>query len=144
MQRIKRISLFLYLFISFILFSCISLWRFNTGQVFYYDFGHYARIMWLISRFLSPIINHKVLGEIHFFGDHFIPGLYLLAPLFWATAKLQVLLIQQVLAKEFAGFLVYKIAGKEKLPFITSLIISFPAILNTRKPANTVANTCWM
>ncbi|MBI4973521.1 DUF2079 domain-containing protein [Candidatus Roizmanbacteria bacterium] len=129
MQRVKKIVLVLFFLTFFILFSCISLWRFNTGQVFYYDFGHYARIMWLISRFLPPIINHKVLGEIHFFGDHFIPGLYLIAPLFWATAKLQVLLIQQVLATVFAGFLVYKIVGKEKLPFITSLIISFIFLL---------------
>ncbi len=125
----KRIVVFVYLFICFILFTCITLWRFNTGQVFYYDFGHYARIMWLISRFLSPIINHKVLGEIHFFGDHFIPSLYLLAPLFWITSKLQILLIQQVLATVLAGFFIYKIAGKEKLPLITSLIISFIFLL---------------
>jgi len=129
MQRIKKIVLVLFFLIFFVLFSCISLWRFNTGQVFYYDFGHYARIIWLISRFLPPIINHKVLGEIHFFGDHFVPSLYLLAPMFWATAKLQILLIQQVLSTVLAGFLIYKIAGKEKLPFITSLIISFIFLL---------------
>lgn len=126
---IKRIVVLIYLSVFSLLFSCITLWRFNTGQVFYYDFGHYARIMWLISRFLTPIINHKVLGEIHFFGDHFIPGLYLIAPLFWVTAKLQVLLIQQVLATVFAGFLIYKIAEKEKLHFITALIISFIFLL---------------
>jgi uncharacterized membrane protein len=111
------------------LFSCISLWRFNTGQVFYYDFGHFARILWLISRLLPPLINHKVLGEIHFFGDHFIPSLYLLAPLFWLTSKTQILLVQQALATVIAGFLVYKIAEDEKLPFITSLIISFMFLL---------------
>lgn len=129
MQRIKKLSVFLFFTLFFLLFSCITLWRFNTGQVFYYDFGHYARIMWLISRFLSPIIIHKVLGEIHFFGDHFIPGLYLIAPLFWVTSKLQILLIQQVLATVLAGFLIYKIAGEEKLSFITSLIISFIFLL---------------
>ena len=111
-------------FLFFIFFLCLSLWRYNIGQVFYYDFGHFARILWLISQFSNPLINHKVLGEIHFLGDHFSPSLYLLSPLFWITNKSYILLIEQDIATIFSGILVFQIARKEKLPFIFSYLIS--------------------
>jgi len=102
----------------------VSLWRFNTGQIFFYDFGHYARIIWLISRSLPPVIVHKVLGEIHFFGDHLAPSFFLLAPLFLITNKLQILLIEQALMTVTAGLLIFTIAKRETLRFFPSLACS--------------------
>lgn len=125
----KKVIIFLFFSIFFVLFSCISLWRFNTGQVFYYDFGHFVRILWLISHFMSPIIQHKVLGEISFLGDHFSPSVYLLSPLFWITGKTQILLIEQALATVAAGFLLYLIAKKEKLSMVISLIVAFAFLM---------------
>jgi len=120
-----KILLALTFLLLLIFFICLSLWRFNIGQVFYYDFGHFARILWLISRFSDPLIYHKVLGEIHFLGDHFSPSIYLLSPLFLITNKMQVLLVEQAAATVLSGILVFKIARKEKLPYFFSYIISF-------------------
>lgn len=125
-MSVKRSAItFIFFLVFFIFFSCISLWRFNTGQVFYYDFGIFARALWQIAHGLHPIINHKTLGEIHFLGDHFSPSIYLLAPLFWFTDKLEILLIEQSFAIVVSGFLIYLIARANKLNYFTSLTISF-------------------
>jgi len=129
MTKISKIVISLFFLTFFILFSCISLWRYNTAQVFYYDFGHFERILWLISRFEIPLIQHKVLGEIHFLGDHFSPSVYLLAPLFWVTGNSQILLLEQALAIVISGYLVFKIALEEKLQSNIALGISFVFLL---------------
>lgn len=121
----KKIVVFLFFLTFFILFLCISLWRFNTAQVFYYDFGIFARSLWQIAHGLNPQIYHKTLGEIHFLGDHFSPSLYILAPLFWITNSLQILLIEQALSLAVSGYLIYLIAQSEKLSIYSSLIVSF-------------------
>lgn len=121
----RFLGTFAFFFIFFVLFCCISLWRFNTAQVFYYDFGIFARALWQIAHGLTPFINHKTLGEIHFLGDHFSPSLYLLTPLLLMTRSLQVLLIEQAFALTLSGYLIYLIAKTEKLPYWISTIISF-------------------
>ncbi len=124
MRSVKKLMLSLVFGLFLIFFVLISLWRYHIGQVFYYDFGHFERILWLISRFQEPIIQHKVLGEINFLGDHFSPSVFLLAPLFWITNQPQIMLIEQAIATVIAGVLIYLIAQKNKLSFVTSLIIS--------------------
>lgn len=115
---------FVFFLVFFILFCCISLWRFNTAQVFYYDFGIFARALWQIAHGLTPLINHKTLGEIHFLGDHFSPSLYLLTPLFLITNSLQILLFEQAFVLTLSGYLIYLIAKAEKLSYWTSTAIS--------------------
>lgn len=121
----KRIIVFAFFSVFFVLFSCISLWRFNTAQIFYYDFGIFARALWQIANGLNPLIIHKTLGEIHFLGDHFSPSLYLLTPLFWITNRLEILLIEQALAITLSGLLIYLITRAEKHTYFVSLSISF-------------------
>jgi len=125
----KKLIVFSIFFVFFILFSCISFWRYNTGQVFYYDFGHFVRVLWLISRFTPPIIQHKVLGEINFLGDHFSPSLYVLAPLFWITTKTQILLLEQAFFTVLSGFLIFVIAKKERLSLFSALTTSLLFLL---------------
>jgi uncharacterized membrane protein len=125
MKYLKNIFIFLFFLVFFIAFSCISLWRYNTAQIFYYDFGIFARSLWQIAHGLTPILNHNTLGEIHFLGDHFSPSLYMLTPLFWMTNSLQILLIEQALALTLSGYLIYLIARSEKLALWISITVSF-------------------
>ncbi len=123
MQTKFRNAITILFFASFLVaFSAIGVYRYNIGQVFYYDFGIFAHIIWQLSRFQIPVINHLVLGKIVFLGDHFNPGLALLAPLFWITSDLRILLIEQAAALVASGFLLYKIAQKLGLRYSTCLI----------------------
>jgi uncharacterized membrane protein len=121
----KSLFVFLFFFSFFILFSCISLWRFNITQVFYYDLGIFARPLWEITHGLPPLIFHKTLGEIHFLGDHFSPSMYLLTPLMWLPSPLQMLLIEQALTLTICGVLIFLIAHDHKLSFWVSIAVSF-------------------
>ncbi len=108
----------------FIFFVRVSFYRYNIFQVFYYDFGIFARIIWQLSRFQLPYINHLSLGRIFFLGDHFNPSLVILAPLFWLTSNLKVILVEQALVTVLSGILVFLIAKKLKLTRLSSFLIS--------------------
>lgn len=122
MRILIAVGVFLFFFLFFI---AISFHRFDVLQVFYYDFGIFARIIWQASRFQLSYIEHLALGRIPFLGDHFNPSLILIAPLFWLTSDLKILLVEQVLATVFGGVLIYKIAKKLKLSDFSSLTLAF-------------------
>lgn len=122
---LKKIASVIFFTFIFFFFYCLSLWRYNIGQVFYYDIGIFARPLWLIAHNLPPIINHKVLGDVHFLGDHFSPSLYALAPLSLFNNTLILLLIEQVLAIVGTGILIYRIALYEKLSYLEAHVIAF-------------------
>lgn len=100
-----------------------------TLQIFHYDFGIFAKIIWQLSRFQLPNINHRVLGDIFFLGDHFNPSLVILAPLFWLTSNIKILLFEQALATTLSGLMIFLIARKLKFAFFPSLIFSFVFLL---------------
>ncbi len=119
MAKFKKIFLVSFFSAFSIAFILISLHRYNSGELFYYDFGIFGHIIWQLSRFQIPYINHLVLGNVMFLGDHFNPSLVLIAPLFWITSDLRILLIEQAIATVIAAALIYKIGKKMNL---TSLI----------------------
>lgn len=119
-------GIFLFFFFSFVL---ISVSRYNSGQMFYYDFGIFAHTIFQLSQFHTPYINHLVLGHVMFLGDHFNPSLALLAPLFWVTHDLRVLLIQQALATTLTGVAIFLLAKKFLLPYISSLVLSIAYLM---------------
>jgi|GEM_PF-2450214 len=128
-RRLESPCLFAFFGSAFLFFSALSLWRYNSGQLFYWDFGHYSRILWLMSRLLPPIIPHKVLGNILFLGDHFAPGMALLAPLYWFSSKPPILLLEQVLATVGAGIIIYKIGKAMRLSSLAAWAVSFVFLL---------------
>lgn len=112
----------------------LSFYYFYRFQTFYYDFGIFARIIWLISQFQPPIIEHIELGQIHFLGDHFNPSLYFLAPLFWLWADPRILLIEQAFFTIASMIMIYLIGLKYKLQqwvalFVALLFLIFPGTL---------------
>lgn len=123
-KKYKKIFLFLYFFFLLIFLISLSLQRYFIGQLFYYDFGIFSQIIWRISRFSYPYISHLVLGKIHFLGDHFTPSLFLIAPIYWISSNIKILLIEQAIFTFFNTVLIYLIARKHKLSFFLSLIIT--------------------
>ncbi len=120
-QIAKKIIFFLFFGFFLVAFTAIGIYRYSIGQLFYYDFGIFAHIIWQLSRFQVPIIDHLALGRIVFLGDHFNPGLALLAPLFWLTSDIRILLVEQAVAITGSGVMIFLIARKYGLRFISSL-----------------------
>ncbi|QQG44556.1 MAG: DUF2079 domain-containing protein [Candidatus Roizmanbacteria bacterium] len=131
MQLRKLRIIFTALFFSFffVFFFSLSLSRYYSYQIFYYDFGVFSRILWELSRFQTPYIDHVVLGRIFFLGDHFNPSLTLVAPFYWLVSNPQILLFEQALALVLTGILIFLIAGKVKLGYIPSLVISLSYLI---------------
>jgi uncharacterized membrane protein len=129
MNKFKLIILVGFFSCFAISFSLITLSRFNSGQLFYYDFGIFGHTIFQLSRFQVPYINHLVLGNVMFLGDHFNPSLVLVAPLFWITQDLRILLLEQAFVTVAAGFLIFLIAQKNNLNFVTSLASSIAFLM---------------
>lgn len=135
-MRYARIAFLTAYFGAFFLFFCaLTLTRFYSFQVFYYDFGIFARMIWLLAHFQAPYIEHVSLGHILFLGDHFNPSIALMAPLFWVTSDLRILLVEQAFAIAASGVVMYKIARKSDLSFLvaifaTTMYLIFAGTLN--------------
>ena len=88
-------------------FSLINIARFRQFQSFYYDFGIFARAIYQLSRFKTPIIDHYTFGLINAFADHFNPGIGIFSPLFWLTKNPEILLVVQVIFVALSGYMLY-------------------------------------
>ena len=108
-----------------VLYSAISLYRYSTWQVFYYDAGYFARIIEKFARLQIPVVRHISFGEIYFFNDHFSPSLAILAPLFWLWSDLRLVLIEQAVAIASCTLIIFLIAKKEKLNWYAAGAVSF-------------------
>jgi uncharacterized membrane protein len=124
-HRINQYGIQAIFIIWAILFAALSLYRYYSVQLFYYDFGIFSHILWQLSRFKIATINHIALGQIIFLGDHFNPSLVLIAPLYWLTSDIRILLIQQGLITVASAFLIYLISLKNSLAKIMALTLSF-------------------
>jgi uncharacterized membrane protein len=122
---INRYGVHAIFIVGAILFCALSLYRYYSVQLFYYDFGIFSHILWQLSRFKLATINHIALGHIIFLGDHFNPSLVLIAPLYWLTSDIRILLIQQGLITVATSFVIYLISLKNSLSKIMALTLSF-------------------
>lgn len=130
-RKMNKQRLLLAGFYTFFLcaFYAISLSRYYSFQIFYYDFGVFESIIWQLSQFKIPTIYHAALGDIVFLGDHFNPSLILLAPLFWVVRDGRVLLFEQALATVLSGYMLYRIGRKFNLSLLASFVISLIFLL---------------
>lgn len=90
-----------------IIFSLIALNRFWQYEAWYYDFGIFARAIYLASQFKEPIIDHFVVGGKSIFADHFHPIILLFAPVFWFTKQAEILLVVQAIFVGISGIFIY-------------------------------------
>lgn len=63
--------------VSYILLVLHRYWQF---QYFFTDNVYFQKALWQVARFQAPIVDHKFLGRIHIFGDHFHPTIFILSP----------------------------------------------------------------
>jgi len=112
--------------VYFIIFSVIAVNRYWQYQTFYIDFGIYDDAIWKVAHFKAPIVDKGPNGRLNL-GDHFTPGMYLLAPIYWVTDRQEVMFVVQVLAVCVAAWIAYLlIRSRTKNRFIqTALIVSF-------------------
>jgi uncharacterized membrane protein len=92
-----------------ILFSFVTVTRHLTLQTHALDLGYYVQLMWNISRGAGPYVS---LPEMHAWGDHFSPILYLLVPLFTVAPGAVVLLVFQAAALAAGALAVFGIAAR--------------------------------
>jgi uncharacterized membrane protein len=112
--------------IYLVIFSVISVNRYWQYQTFYIDFGIYDDAIWKIAHFKAPIVDKGLNGRLNL-GDHFTPGMYLLAPIYWVTDSQEAMFVAQVLAVCIAAWIAYLlIKSRTSNRFVqTALIVSF-------------------
>ena len=134
-KLLQNLVVFIFIQLFLIFGMSLSLWRYNQGQLFYYDFGIFAHIIYQLSQFKLPYLDHIELGHVMFLGDHFNPSLSFLAPLFWVIKDIRILVTQQALPLSLSALIIYKICKKLNLNFfftLTALVLflGFPGNLN--------------
>ena len=92
------------LLFSFIAVTCH--WAFRTHAL---DLGYYVQVLWSMSQGLGPYVS---LPEMHAWGDHFSPTLYLLVPLFALFPGPVVLLIAQSVAFGLGAIPIFVLARR--------------------------------
>ena len=78
-----------------ILFTRQSFYLYHHFALTAFDLGIYDQAVWLISRFHSPFVTVRGMNV---FADHFVPVVYLLAPLYWIWDSPKAILVAQTVA----------------------------------------------
>jgi uncharacterized membrane protein len=91
------------------LFSFITVTRHLTLLTHALDLGYYVQLTWNLARGAGPYVS---LPEMHAWGDHFSPIMYLLVPLFLAAPGAVVLLVFQSVALSLGALAVFGIAAR--------------------------------
>jgi uncharacterized membrane protein len=83
--------------------------RHFTFQTHALDLGYYVQLSWNIARGHGPYVS---LPEMHAWGDHLSPIMYLFAPAFWVVPGPVVLLVAQSAALALGALPVFALAGR--------------------------------
>ncbi|HUG35641.1 MAG TPA: DUF2079 domain-containing protein, partial [Candidatus Limnocylindrales bacterium] len=90
-RRVVAVGVTLYAAI----FSFVTVTRHWTFQTHALDLGYYVQLTWNLAGGRGPRVS---LPEMHAWGDHLSPIMYLVAPLFWVAPGATVLLLVQSIA----------------------------------------------
>ena len=92
-----------------VIFSFISLARDFAFQSHALDLGYYVQVVWSIAEGRGAYVS---LPEMHAWGDHFSPVLYLFVPFAWIVPGAAPLLIGQTLILAAGGVAVFAVARR--------------------------------
>jgi uncharacterized membrane protein len=92
-----------------IYFSIVTLTRHWTFRTHALDLGYYVQLTWNLARGAGPWVS---LPEMHAWGDHFSPIMYLFVPAFWLAPGPAVLLILQSVALGLGALGVFGFAAR--------------------------------
>lgn len=90
-------------------FSFVTLTRHWTFRTHALDLGYYVQLTWNLARGAGPRVS---LPEMHAWGDHFSPIMYLFVPAFWLAPGPGVLLVAQSVALGLGALGVFGIAAR--------------------------------
>jgi uncharacterized membrane protein len=90
-----------------VLFSFVTVTRHLTFATHALDLGYYVQLTWNLARGAGPRVS---LPEMHAWGDHLSPIMYLFVPAFWLAPGAVVLLIAQSVALALGAAAVYGLA----------------------------------
>ena len=120
----KKGRIFLFLLVTAFAFGyvLVSVLRHLRFESLAYDLGIYDQAIWLFSRFQVPFSTIK---NTHLFGDHLIPVLAILGPLYWLTDDALALLVFQVIWVVAGAIPVYMLAKERLKSVFLSLVLAF-------------------
>lgn len=78
-----------------VVFSFITVTRHLTFATHALDLGYYVQLVWNLARGAGPYVS---LPEMHAWGDHLSPIMYLFVPAYWLVPGPMVLLVAQSVA----------------------------------------------
>ncbi|HEY4908025.1 MAG TPA: DUF2079 domain-containing protein, partial [Methylomirabilota bacterium] len=104
-RRVVGIGIALYA----VIFSFITVTRHLTLQTHALDLGYYVQLTWNLARGAGPWVS---LPEMHAWGDHFSPIMYLFVPAFWVAPGAIPLLIAQSVALALGALPVFWLAAR--------------------------------
>ena len=90
-------------------YSFIAITRHLTFRTHALDLGYYVQLTWNLARGAGPRVS---LPEMHAWGDHLSPIMYLLVPAFWIAPGPEVLLVAQSIALALGALPVFGIAAR--------------------------------
>ncbi len=90
-----------------LLFSFVTVTRHFTFATHALDLGYYVQLTWNLARGAGPRVS---LPEMHAWGDHLSPVMYLFVPAFWLAPGPVVLLIAQSVALALGAVAVFGLA----------------------------------
>jgi uncharacterized membrane protein len=92
-----------------VLYSFITVTRHLTLLTHALDLGYYVQLTWNLARGAGPYVS---LPEMHAWGDHFSPIMYLLVPFFLEAPGAYVLLVFQSVALALGALAVFGLAAR--------------------------------
>jgi uncharacterized membrane protein len=90
-----------------VVFSFVTVTRHYTFATHALDLGYYVQLVWNLARGAGPYVS---LPEMHAWGDHLSPIMYLFVPGFWLAPGPVVLLVAQSVALALGGVAVFGLA----------------------------------
>jgi uncharacterized membrane protein len=90
-----------------LVFSFITVTRHLTFATHALDLGYYVQLVWNLARGAGPYVS---LPEMHAWGDHLSPIMYLFVPAYWLIPGPVVLLVAQSVALALGGVAVFGLA----------------------------------
>ena len=90
-----------------VVFSFVTVTRHLTFATHALDLGYYVQLVWNLARGAGPYVS---LPEMHAWGDHLSPIMYLFVPAYWLVPGPVVLLVAQSVALALGGIAVFGLA----------------------------------
>jgi uncharacterized membrane protein len=90
-----------------VVFSFVTVTRHLTFATHALDLGYYVQLVWNMARGAGPYVS---LPEMHAWGDHLSPIMYVFVPAYWLVPGAVVLLMAQSVALALGGFAVFGLA----------------------------------